>query len=262
MSNREANKQQKKQTILAAAEAMIRENGAGGLSMRDLAKDAGVAHVTPYNLFESKHGILLALLQNTQNPLVTVFDVDPESDRLLLEHFNYNIDCAVTFIQSDSPYLKNLLIAFREAGLNEDAAHLYRKAIALRLTKIIEAAVKRGELKEETPVITLSVLILSTFTGAYWSWLDGNIKLDHLQISLKSSLSISLMGYAIDPLKSELKKINDEQETLHRFFYENGGLANAVKENTPNENVALNSKPAENTQLESSAIKNTETESS
>ena len=63
MSQREESKARRRADILEAAERLIREEGDVSFSMRALAKEAGVAFVTPFNLFESKAGVLTALQQ-------------------------------------------------------------------------------------------------------------------------------------------------------------------------------------------------------
>ena len=61
MSTREAQKAERRQFILDAARALILEGARGDFSMPQLAAAAGVALVTPYNLFGSKANILLAI---------------------------------------------------------------------------------------------------------------------------------------------------------------------------------------------------------
>ncbi|RYD82105.1 MAG: TetR family transcriptional regulator, partial [Sphingomonadales bacterium] len=63
MSTREAQKAERRLMILDAARALILEGARGDFSMPQLAAAAGVALVTPYNLFGSKANILLALAQ-------------------------------------------------------------------------------------------------------------------------------------------------------------------------------------------------------
>lgn len=55
-----------RQTILDAAWELVREEGLGGLVMRDLAKRAGVTTPTLYAYFESKNAILDAMFAQGQ----------------------------------------------------------------------------------------------------------------------------------------------------------------------------------------------------
>lgn len=63
VSQHEVGKQKRREQILATAEDLVRENGGSGFSMRELAKRAGVAFVTPFNLFGNKGGIIAALFE-------------------------------------------------------------------------------------------------------------------------------------------------------------------------------------------------------
>jgi AcrR family transcriptional regulator len=65
MSTREAQKAERRSMILDAARALILEGARGDFSMAQLAAAAGVALVTPYNLFGSKAQILLAIARET-----------------------------------------------------------------------------------------------------------------------------------------------------------------------------------------------------
>lgn len=55
-------KEARRQAILDAAEALIRENGSADFSMQALSGRAGLSRATPFNLFGSKSAILYALL--------------------------------------------------------------------------------------------------------------------------------------------------------------------------------------------------------
>ena len=63
MSTRESQKAERRGMILDAARALILEGARGDFSMPQLAAAAGVALVTPYNLFGSKANILMAIAQ-------------------------------------------------------------------------------------------------------------------------------------------------------------------------------------------------------
>lgn len=58
---REAKRRSARQAILEAAWALVAEEGLGGLSIRDLAKRAGITTPTVYAYFESKHAIYDAM---------------------------------------------------------------------------------------------------------------------------------------------------------------------------------------------------------
>jgi AcrR family transcriptional regulator len=58
---REARRRSARDSILEAAWMLVGEEGLAGLSMRDLARRAGVTTPTVYNYFESKNAIYDAM---------------------------------------------------------------------------------------------------------------------------------------------------------------------------------------------------------
>jgi AcrR family transcriptional regulator len=58
---RESRRQSARDAIVDAAWALVREEGLGGLSLRDLARRAGITTPTVYAYFESKHAIYDAM---------------------------------------------------------------------------------------------------------------------------------------------------------------------------------------------------------
>ncbi|HSV71480.1 MAG TPA: TetR/AcrR family transcriptional regulator [Methylibium sp.] len=65
MSLRERQSAARRQKMLDAAEALIRQTGGTEFSMRALADAAEVSPATPYNIFGSKEGLLFALLERS-----------------------------------------------------------------------------------------------------------------------------------------------------------------------------------------------------
>ena len=58
---REARRQSARDAIVEAAWALVREEGLAGLSLRDLARRAGITTPTVYSYFEAKHAIYDAM---------------------------------------------------------------------------------------------------------------------------------------------------------------------------------------------------------
>ena len=61
--------------LLEAAETLLREQGAGGLSLREVARRAGVSHSAPYRHFSSKTALQAALAQRGFNRLQAAITV-------------------------------------------------------------------------------------------------------------------------------------------------------------------------------------------
>ena len=62
--------QERRQRVLDAAEALIRETGSTDFAMAKLAERAALSGPTPYNLFGNKAAILYALLNRSLDPVM------------------------------------------------------------------------------------------------------------------------------------------------------------------------------------------------
>ncbi|MVN88370.1 TetR family transcriptional regulator [Deinococcus sp. HMF7620] len=59
-------------TLLTAARALLEERPAAELSLREVARHAGVSHAAPYHHFSDRHALLLALGETCMTEFVTV----------------------------------------------------------------------------------------------------------------------------------------------------------------------------------------------
>jgi AcrR family transcriptional regulator len=68
--------------ILAASVALVQESGIGALSMREVARRAGVSHQAPYHHFADKEAILAALAEAGFRRLADALEAAPGADAL------------------------------------------------------------------------------------------------------------------------------------------------------------------------------------
>lgn len=71
------------QNLLDAAEAVLAREGLAGVTIRDVAAEAGVAPMGVYNRFGSKDGLIAALVMRSFDLLTEAVDVPDEPDPLL-----------------------------------------------------------------------------------------------------------------------------------------------------------------------------------
>lgn len=82
--SREVQKEARRQEILSAAEALIRETGSTDFTMTTLARKSGFSPATPYNLFGTKAAILYALLNRSADSMFGLVHArDGENDVVL-----------------------------------------------------------------------------------------------------------------------------------------------------------------------------------
>lgn len=141
--SREANKQKNRQKILQAAEHIIREGSVEQLTMRHLSSVAGVALKTPYNLFGSKTGVLIALLDQAREGLMSNLNQSPSGPHIpaLLD----SLDHTRKFFESDEPFYRAVFWEIMTSHQIEERS-LAHKQIFNLVTMRIDRASKHGEI--------------------------------------------------------------------------------------------------------------------
>lgn len=181
MSLREAGKEKRRRQILAAAEELIRENGGVGFSMRDLAKKAGVAFVTPFNLFENKGGIIAGLfekrLRAQQERLIPKADgADGEDpiDRL------FELAAHSSRAYAADPELHRPLLRALPGVESRGESSLLALATELWLSVLREGE-RAGMVEAGRDLTLLARTMHVTFRGAISLWASGEIDATELE---------------------------------------------------------------------------------
>ena len=137
MSVREAAKTKRRETILAAARALIAENGGTNFAMQTLAERAGLSLATPYNLIGTKQDLLLLLFETDSNEFVRELDFSSETS--FIEKFRRVVEhTARRFIVREA-YLRPLYESILEPS-NDELRQLFHKPRAQFWTSILEDA--------------------------------------------------------------------------------------------------------------------------
>jgi AcrR family transcriptional regulator len=190
---RERGKARRRQAVLEAARAMIKESETTGFAMRALAQRAGVGEVTPYNLFGSKKGVLEAILseelERYQEGFARMAAVD-ELDAL----YEY-IGVSMTMYRSDPQLYR---VVFRDLMLTGDPSlrSFFSAPQRKVFLELVEKAIRAGYLSE----IVASHLIARTLGRAVTScladWLWEDISLDSLEANVGLTFTMVLRGIA------------------------------------------------------------------
>ncbi|MDA0915544.1 MAG: TetR/AcrR family transcriptional regulator [Proteobacteria bacterium] len=170
MSRREDAKEFNRARIRAAAEAIIRAEGIGSLTMRRLAERAEVSLRTPYNLFGSKTDVLIALLDEAQLQLTPLGDVAGQGSAL-----DQSLDALMrieAFFASDEEYYRGIYHAIMTSDHPE--AREARVARAITTTQWLMArAVERGELAAQTNSAALGRHLAIQLLAVLGMWGSG-----------------------------------------------------------------------------------------
>ena len=190
--------------ILATAREMLEEGGYDGLTMRGLAREAGVAQGTLYNLYGSKDDLIIAALDDLMTNLAA--ETIRRSGHAGIDSIltsctvtGRNIQRAPAYaeamtriifsIQRDSP-LVDLLFARAYPGIRHN----------------LRAARDAGEMREGVDID----IIAKHLTGADWSviilWMMGMLPLEDMIKERMRSVILVLLGVTCEPRTSQLRQ--------------------------------------------------------
>ncbi len=172
MGLREKQKSRRRRQILDAARALVRSNGSTDFSMRQLAEDAEVSLVTPYNLFGSKSGILYALLDDSLERLGRADDSE-SADGASEDVFSL-AGIAARDYTGDAHFFRPLLQHLLGVPDPEHRPRLMARSLE-RWTRNVEAASDAGLLAPGVDVDILARQLLITFIGTVELWIHGEL---------------------------------------------------------------------------------------
>jgi AcrR family transcriptional regulator len=167
MGLRERQKEKRCDQILDAARLLIRSTGGIDFPMRQLAEEAEVSLVTPYNLFGSKSGVLYALLNVALESL-------PWAEGQPVRNANAQsvVDLAGMAAQlyaDDAAFYRPLLrflLGVRDA---EHRPRLVEQSVE-RWRHAVEAVVRAKDLDERVDIPMFSRQLMITFMGSIELW--------------------------------------------------------------------------------------------
>ena len=170
MSRREEAKTLNRARICAAAEAIIRQDGIAGLTMRRLAERAGVSLRTPYNLFGSKTDVLIALLDEAEFQLAPLHAARSESSAIT--HLLGTLAKIEAFVSGDEEYYRGIYEAIMTSDHPEARSTAVNRGVD-GLHLLIAQAVANGELAPETDSRSLGRHLAITLLAVLGMWGAG-----------------------------------------------------------------------------------------
>ena len=207
-SKRERSKEERRQRICDAAKQLLIDFGADGLTMREVARIAGVSEATPHNLFGSKAGIIKSLFEQSLESLVSRSKTNIPSSPL--ERLLSSTQILADFCIANKQWWRELLRAARESGAgNNDVLE--------RPIGMLENGIKElkavGYIDDTVSLPTLAMHVHLANVGAFELWTCGSINDQVLRKSLKNNLLISLLPVAEINTRS---KLLDEIDKISR----------------------------------------------
>lgn len=191
MSKREQAKSERRRRIVAAARELVRETGDAGLSMRAIAARAGVSLATSYNLFGSKHSIVVAVLE----------DVRPFNDRYaewtrlgVIDRIFEAVSISMTWYADDPRFFRTLWSEAFDANGKELGSSLSSPRRYAFWRGLIDEAASCGVF---LPGLDPEVLLNSldrVFGSVILSWVLGGIGPEALEPTAGFGYALALRG--------------------------------------------------------------------
>jgi AcrR family transcriptional regulator len=210
VGRREAGKRERRRRIIDAAREMIRETGNAGLSMRALAVRAGVSLATPYNLFGSRHAIVLAVLGDVreyQERFAALRSADP------IERIFVAADLALEYYKADSKFYKTLWGAvFASDEVHSDILNPNRDAFWIEL---IGEAIAAGALSKLFSAVVIQKQLDFVLRAAMHGWVVGDIDEERLTPTVFCGFALILRGAAMPAWRGTLQvRLLDSQAKM------------------------------------------------
>jgi AcrR family transcriptional regulator len=193
---REEGKLARRSRIVRAARDLIRETGDTDLSMRMIAQRAGVSLATPYNLFGSKHAVVLAVFEDERDFAQRFGKLKAANaiDRIFDAHA-----LAMGYYTDDPDFYRPLWRALLDTQGADTTGlatpeRLERNRAAWRM--LIEAAQAEELLERSISADLLERTLTLTAYGAMFSWAMGMLPTDELLASAGLGYALTLQGAA------------------------------------------------------------------
>lgn len=213
-SARELGKSQRREDILTAARALMRD-GDDGFSMRTLAEHAGVSIATPYNLFGSKQNILLAVL----NEDLAAYEESLET--LRADEVDGLFDATavmITMLRRDPDFYRSVIHAVSRDG--GEFRHLVNGPRYIVWKKLLRQATRAGLLEDHIDPDAFAIASSQLLLANLLEWAQGALGLDEMEARSRYGLALTLLAVATDhsrpQLQAHLRAAEQRLQTLWR----------------------------------------------
>jgi AcrR family transcriptional regulator len=232
---RDRQMRERRTRILDAAAQLIRATGGTGLSMRTLAERAEVSLATPYNLFGSKGGVLMALqfgsLEKLEQAMEELSARDPIEQVLEIAELGARI------YTGDRSFWLPLMQAHWLARGAIHESPLHPRIVAL-WHRSLQAGVDAGRLIPAAKPEFVARLLVVCFYGVLVLWIQGNLDGDGFRTHVLYGFVLTLLGVAMPAARPKLMKHLQE---LEREMATGAGRLQAVPARRPRRGASARS---------------------
>jgi len=170
MNKRQENALRTRKKLLETAEQLLKTNGFNALCVEDITKKANVAKGTFYIYFKHKEDIIAEICRGYFKEIENKIDDLKNSN--ILEKLSIYFD---NFMKAVELYGINICREWIRGAIDPDTAPDNTDMSKWQydynmLENILKNAIKNNELKEDTPIQTLTHLIISQLYGMMTCW--------------------------------------------------------------------------------------------
>jgi AcrR family transcriptional regulator len=163
--------------LLQAGEQLLVEKGAAALSLREVARSAGVSHTAPYRHFKSKSELLQALAQSGFEQLQQV--LEDSAAKAVRDPVQKMIEAGVAYVRLvvRNPEVTRLMFGGMVAVECSDEYAKASDAVMNMLVAVIEEGTKVGAFRDRDPR-ELAMVAWTSMHGLSMLLLSGSIEID------------------------------------------------------------------------------------
>ena len=196
---------ERRERILESARALIAARGFEGLTMRELAQEAGVTVPTIYNLVGSKDEVLFSTVQEQTDRWF--HGIEPAAGDVLAV-----VDANVEELLSNPPYYRSLVRLL----MTSDAAGASRENVGRTLDALIRRALgelaESGELESWIDLRALQRQIQTRLWITSIGWANGEIADDQLAAQSRYGTAMLLLAACRDGARDEYAHVVRETQ--------------------------------------------------
>jgi AcrR family transcriptional regulator len=160
-----------RETLLSATLTLIAQEGIGAVSLRKVARTAGVSPGAPYHHFEDRAALLTALSDEGFKNLEATLKAAKEKEESPPERIAAMLTAYIRFAQENPAYYRLMFRPELKTKNKEEEDDAGAAAYKL-LTKTVEECQTDST---HTETETLSIALWSTAHGLASLWLDGQL---------------------------------------------------------------------------------------
>jgi AcrR family transcriptional regulator len=195
MKNRPYHHGDLRAALLALAEDTLRDRGPAELSLRELAREAGVSPAAPSRHFKTKQALLDALaVEGFERLTATMTGVLGRAGASFAERLTALTRSYVSFA-TGNPALLELMFSRKHEPDPPVELITAMQGLMTMATDLIEDGQRRGEVREG-PVLELAVPLAAILQGMTDLALSGGFTDEQVEQGLADTIAFILRGYA------------------------------------------------------------------